>query len=149
KKPSGFGDMQHLDGDTTSWAAAEAVLGGGGELLSDGGGAAIDVHIPPDGGEPAYRLLIDHNGPGQEHTGSLAGLAPVRTQLLQPGIPFDLRLRCVAEEAGTRLTVWLNGLKVNEHLDTRGVDAPGMLGLVPELTAGTELEVLALSLERL
>jgi glucose/arabinose dehydrogenase len=118
-------------------------------VLSDGGGAAIDVHIPPDGGEPAYRLLIDHNGPGQEHTGSLAGLAPVRTQLLQPGIPFDLRLRCVAEDAGTRLIVWLNGLKVNEHLDARGVDAPGMLGFVPELTAGTELEVLALSLERL
>lgn len=117
--------------------------------LSDGGGAAIDFPIPPQGGAAKYRLLLNHNAPGEARTGSLEGLSILRTQLLNGGVPFDLRLRCTSSSLGTHITVWLNGIVVNDYLDQRGTDEPGLLGILPELVSGTELKIESLVLQRL
>jgi glucose/arabinose dehydrogenase len=117
--------------------------------LSDGGGAAIDFHIPPQGGAAKYRLLLNHNAPGDARTGSLEGHSVISTQLLNGGVPFDLRLRCTTDSLGTHITVWLNGIVVNDYLDQQGSDEPGLLGILPELVSGTELKIESLVLQRL
>lgn len=81
--------------------------------VSDGG--AANLHFLPDGATaPAWTLAIDHTGPGQERTGTLRGVAPVRTQFLQPGVPFDLALDFREQDGGTRILVFLNGALINE-----------------------------------
>lgn len=117
--------------------------------LSDGGAAAIDFHIPPQGGAAKYRLLLNHNAPGEARTGSLDGLSAIRTQLLNGGVPFDLRLRCTTDSLGTHIVVWLNGIVVNDYLDQQGTDQSGLLGILPELVSGTELKIESLVLQRL
>ena len=100
-------------------------------------------------------LVIDHTSSNPARTGSLLGFqeprepgpledvfGQVRTQLLQPGIPFDLRLTCepLAETGYSDIRVWLNGIQINW---IRTPDQPKLsdLRLEPERVPGTELEV--------
>lgn len=149
------GEAEAIEGESLTMEALTAAgVVGDFELharmrLSDGGGAAIDFHIPQNGGAAKYRLLLNHNAPGEARTGSLDGHSILRTQLLNGGVPFDLRLRCTSSALGTHITVWLNGIVVNDYLDQQGLDEPGLLGIVSELVSGTELKVESLILQRL
>lgn len=110
--------------------------------LSDGG--AANLHFLPEGAtEPAWTLALDHTGPGPERTGSVRGNAPVHTQFLQPGVPFELALDFREEEGGSRILVFLNGALVNEASFPTGFGAGSFLldgAVVPD----TELKILSL-----
>jgi glucose/arabinose dehydrogenase len=120
--------------------------------LSDGGSAALDMFLPTqdalDTSEGGMRLVLDHSGPGATRTGSLGDLAPLTTQFIQAGIPFDLALKCYGWGPGIRVDVWLNGVLINE-LVMDHPPVPGYFRLRPEITPGTELEVESLEIRSL
>jgi glucose/arabinose dehydrogenase len=109
--------------------------------LSDGGSAALDMFLPTaDATEGGLRLVLDHSGPADMRTGSIRDLAPLTTQFIQAGIPFDLAVRCMGSGPGMTIEVWLNGVLVNEH-ELGAAVPPGFFRLHSEISPGTELEV--------
>jgi hypothetical protein len=102
--------------------------------LSDGGAAALEFHVPADGGS-GMSLLLDHTSPGSSRTGSIGGFNPITTQFLQPGIPFDLLLR----SQGNQIDVFLNGVLVNTIQRQR--TSSGTFLIHPEVIPGTQLKV--------
>lgn len=107
--------------------------------LSDGGAAALEFHVAEEQGE-GWSLVLDHTGPGPSRTGTLAGVAPLTTQFLQPGVPFELLLRCRRMSEQTRLEVFLNGLQVQDVMVPQ-LSPGGFFRLDPAVVPGTELEI--------
>ncbi|MDG1498623.1 MAG: DUF1080 domain-containing protein [Planctomycetota bacterium] len=117
--------------------------------LSDGGSAALDLFLPAaDAEDGGLRLVLDHSGPGDVRTGSLGDLAPVTTQFIQAGIPFDLSLKCRRYGTGMTVEVSLNGVLINE-LTLDAALPPGYFRLHPEIAPDTELEVHSLEVRSL
>jgi len=122
--------------------------------LSDQGTAAIWLRETAPG--QGLRLVLDHNSSAKAHTGSLVGFEPapgssdgmLRTQLLQPGVPFDVRVSCLDEGEHTRVRVWLNDVLMND-ITTAHVLPPGKILLEAERVPGTQLKVDSLLLRRL
>ena len=120
--------------------------------LSDQGGSVIWLGGVP-GDEKGPRLILDHNSTSEAHTGSLRGFSlarrsrdgVLRTQLLQPGVPFDLRVRKVAYGPGALVTVWLNGARMN-RIEAAHPPLPGPIRLEAERVPGTQLEVHSLQI---
>ncbi|MDP7062560.1 MAG: DUF1080 domain-containing protein [Planctomycetota bacterium] len=104
--------------------------------LSDAGSAAIDLRVVNE--EPILSLLLDDTGTSEGRTGTIAGYPPIKTQFLQPGVPYRLKVRVVNLVESTNITVWLNDVLVNE-IDTNGPLPPGNVQLRPEIAPGTEL----------
>jgi glucose/arabinose dehydrogenase len=104
--------------------------------LSDAGSAAIDLRVID--GEAALSLLLDDTGTSEGRTGTIAGYAPLKTQFLQPGVPYQLKVRVVNLAASTNVMVWLNGVLVNE-VNTNSVLPPSGIQLRSEIAPGTEL----------
>jgi len=104
--------------------------------LSDAGSAAIDLRVINE--EPILSLLLDDTGTSEGRTGTIAGYAPIKTQFLQPGVPYQLKVRVVNLVESTNIMVWLNGVLVNQ-IDTNGPLPPGNVQLRPEIAPGTEL----------
>jgi glucose/arabinose dehydrogenase len=137
--------------DSEGWTAIDAVTEATGSFelrgnltLSDGGSAALDMFLPsPEATEGGVRLILDHSGPSDSRTGSFAGLAPITTQYIQAGIPFDLNVVCRPTGTGTNVEVHLNRVLVN-RFTTDGPLAPGYFRLYPQITPGTELTVASL-----
>ncbi|MHC4823812.1 MAG: family 16 glycoside hydrolase [Planctomycetota bacterium] len=107
--------------------------------LSDGGAAALEFHVP-NAQSDGWSLVLDHTGPGPLRTGSIAGHAPITTQFLQPGVPFDLILRCRTVQEQTRLQVLLNGVEVQDVLVPQ-LSPGGFFRIDPAVVPGTELEI--------
>ena len=120
--------------------------------LSDGGSAALDMFLPSadatDTNAGGLRLVLDHSGPGSSRTGSLGSLAPLTTQFIQAGIPFDLNLKCRRYGPGMTVEVWLNQVLVNE-LSLDAALPPGFFRLHKEITPGTDLDVETLEIRSL
>lgn len=145
---AGWVDLAEFDQPVTSYELRGSLT------LSDQGGAALWL-----GGDledrNGPRLIFDHNSPAEAHTGSLLGFAldgdadgVVRTQLLQPGVPFDLRVRCVPYGPGVSVDVWLNGARMNS-IQAKHPPVPGPVRLEAQRVPGTELEVHSLQIRSL
>ncbi len=107
------------DADDLAWQdfAFDQELGTNFELqgqavLSDGGVASLDF-ISQDGAGPAWSIALNHTVAGKARTGSI-GTHLLRTQFLQPEIPFTWRLRSRQQGPQTHLWLWLNQILVQE-----------------------------------
>jgi hypothetical protein len=88
--------------------------------VSAGGVSAVWLRASEkDGTLAGYALRLNADAPLPEYTGSIAGLAPLSVQLVGPETWCDVRARVRDEDGGTRVTVWVNGVQVNEALDAR------------------------------
>jgi glucose/arabinose dehydrogenase len=97
--------------------------------LAIGDGGAAELHFR-DNGDIGYVLRLDSTGTGDARSGSIAGLATVRTQFIPAGVEFDLRLRCEAYGPNVRIRVWLNEMLVVD-VEDESPPPPGGLRLQP------------------
>ncbi|MEX1024425.1 MAG: family 16 glycoside hydrolase, partial [Planctomycetota bacterium] len=86
--------------------------------ISGGGNSGLFARARVAGAAvEGYEAEINSSFPDAQKTGSLAGLAVVRTHLVPEDTWFDYTLRVVDEPAGTRVQIFVNGVLVTEHLD--------------------------------
>ncbi|MFT5049770.1 MAG: glucose/arabinose dehydrogenase [Chlamydiales bacterium] len=98
--------------------------------INDGGKSSLLVRAAGMDTElSGYAGQISSSFPSPEKTGSLIGLAPVRTHLIPAGTWFDYELRCRDTPDGVHLTLLINGVLINEHLDTDSAHTGGRIGL--------------------
>ena len=93
-------------------------------------------------------MRINATHPDKEKTGSIAGLAPRIVSLVAADTWFDLRVQCKDESAGTRISVWINGVLLNEALDTQRRSKSGAIAL-EQHHEGSVLEVKQFELREL
>jgi hypothetical protein len=74
---------------------------------------------------PGYELSLDAFSKEAERAGSLKGLVAIRGQLAPPELWFHVDFVVRDESKGTRVQVFLNGLKVADALDAARHTAPG------------------------
>ena len=125
-------DWQPVEGDTLIKGDFELR---GTFTLSDGGAASLSFQRPMHGTD-GFVLVLDHTSAGSSRTGTIQGYAPITTQFLQPGVPFDLLLR----SEGSRLKVFLNGVMINS-VDNQISNTFGAVLLNGEVIPGTQFEV--------
>ncbi len=122
--------------------------------ISDGGRSALVLRGQQASGAlegetlQGYEVIVNSSFPDQQKTGSLTGLATIKTHLIPPDTWFDLRVACADEERGTRLSVWLNDVLVSEVLDEERRFTSGAIGLVQHHD-GSIVEVSRLELRSL
>ena len=86
--------------------------------VSDGGNSGLYFRATPTGGWPVgYEAQVNSTHPDPVKTGSLYGLAVVSTQLIPPDTWFDYHVTCREEEAGTHITISVNGVLITDHVD--------------------------------
>ncbi len=110
--------------------------------INDGGLANLWLRASiAEGAPPAgYAVRINASHPDPEKTGSIVGHAPRKVVLAPADTWFDLVVRCESAGEGTRVTVRMNGVVVNEWLDTAKPFAKGRIAL-EQHHEGSVLEV--------
>lgn len=160
-----FEDDDELSGWTTTgdaqWRVEDDVLtaeGGVGHLfsprgdygdvevrakvkISEGGNSGLYVRAQPTDTWPdGYEAQINASHPDPQKTGSVYGLAPVKTHLVGPDTWFDYRVLCRDEPGGTRIQVRVNGILVSDVLDPERRHTSGHVAL-QQHHEGSVLEV--------
>ncbi len=98
--------------------------------ISDGGNSGLYFRVTKGPGWPdGYEAQINSSFEDSQHTGSLYGLAPVRTELIPPGTWFTEEVTCRDTDAGTHVTIALNGVVVTDFTDTERRHASGHIAL--------------------
>ena len=94
--------------------------------IGDGGNSGLYVRAQPAAGwPPGYEAQVNSSFEDPQKTGSLYGLAPLLTQLVGPDTWFDYSVVCRDEPAGTHVTIRVNGVIVNDFVDTERRHASG------------------------
>lgn len=118
--------------------------------VSDGGDSGILFRCV--GTDPSamggYEAEVNSSFPADEHTGTLAGLAPVRVHLVAPETWFDYRIRCEEEKEGTRIRISIGGVVITDYLDEHRRFAKGRIAL-EQHHEGSIVEVKALAIREL
>jgi glucose/arabinose dehydrogenase len=77
-----------------------------------------------------YRVQVNgSDARDAQCTGSLYNRAMVAIPLVRDDLWFDLRVRCVDEEKGTHVTIWVNDVVTADHVDAKREFASGKLVL--------------------
>ena len=99
--------------------------------ISDGGNSGLYFRVArtAEGWPSGYEAQINSSFADPQKTGSLYGLAPLLTHLIAPDTWFDYHVTCRDEPGGTRITIRVNGVVVNEHVDTERRHATGHVAL--------------------
>jgi len=98
--------------------------------ISDGGNSGIYVRAALGDGWPAgYEAQVDSTHPDEQRTGSLYGLSPLKAELVPPDVWFDYRVLVRDEPSGTRVILSVNGVVVNDSLDSDRRHASGHVAL--------------------
>jgi len=98
--------------------------------ISDEGNSGLYVRATQQPGwPPGYEAQINSSFPDPQHTGSLYGLAPVRVELIPPKTWFTEEITCRDTEAGTHLTIAVNGVVVTDFVDTERKHTAGHIAL--------------------
>jgi len=116
--------------------------------ISDGGDSGIFFRAGDAGGIAGYEAAVNSSYPAEEHTGSLAGLAPVKVHLVAPGTWFDYRVRCTEEKEGTRIVISIDGVAITDYLDRERRFASGRIA-IEQHHEGSVVEVKALAVREL
>ena len=86
--------------------------------ISDGGNSGVYLRATAMGGwPPGYEAQVNSSYSDPQKSGSIYGLAPVKTSLVDAGVWFDYEFSAREEEGGTRLVTKVNGLVVSDVLD--------------------------------
>ena len=98
--------------------------------VSDGGNAGLllRAQVTADGVR-GYQAEISSSFPAPEKPGSLCGLAPVRVHLIPPDTWFDYHITCRDEADGTHFVMRVNGVVVNDFVDTERAHTSGHIGI--------------------
>lgn len=98
--------------------------------INDGGNSGFYFRTQASEGWPAgYEAQITSTHPDPQKTGSLYSMSPLNTQLVPPGAWFDYSVRCESLEAGTAITISVNGVVVNEYVDAERTHGPGHIAI--------------------
>lgn len=114
------------------------------ERTDDAAGVSADVSA----GTFGYEVAINSSHPSSERTGSVKGLAQLAAQLVPEDTWVTLRVRCVDEAGGTRLSVWLADVRFVDVLDTERRWTRGRIGFARP-HAGSVLEIRTLAVREL
>jgi glucose/arabinose dehydrogenase len=82
-----------------------------------------------EGWPEGYEAQINASFPDPQKTGSLYGLAPLKTALMAANAWFEYRVRCEEEAEGTRIRIWVEGVLITDYLDTQRKHAGGYIAL--------------------
>ena len=83
-----------------------------------------------DGWPKGYEAQVNHSFPKDpQRTGGLYDLVKVPIAMVADDVWFELRVRCVDEEAGTHVTIWLNDVITADFTDRERRHASGHLAL--------------------
>jgi glucose/arabinose dehydrogenase len=116
--------------------------------VSDGGDSGIFFRAGGEGEFAGYEAAVNSSYPADEHTGSLAGLAPVKVHLVAPETWFDYRVRCEEEKEGTRIRISIDGVLITEFLDRERRFANGRIA-IEQHHEGSVVEVKALAVREI
>ena len=98
--------------------------------VNDGGNSGLYFRTQVGEGWPkGYEAQISSTHPDPQKTGSLYGLAKLRTQLVPAGTWFDYRIRCIETDAGTSIAIYVNHVLVNEFVDPENRHGAGHIAL--------------------
>jgi glucose/arabinose dehydrogenase len=98
--------------------------------INGGGNSGLYVRAAlAEGWPPGYEAQVNSTHTDAQRTGSLYGLAPLEAELVAPDTWFEQRVAVRDEPEGVRLTVRVNGVVVNDYLDTHRRHASGHVAL--------------------
>ena len=98
--------------------------------IGDGGNSGLYFRVAYGGGWPeGYEAQVNSSYPDPQKTGSLYSFAPIGVSLVGPDTWFDYRVRCVDEETGTHITIWVNDIVITDFVDTKRTHAAGHIAL--------------------
>jgi glucose/arabinose dehydrogenase len=84
--------------------------------ISEGGNSGIFLRAKD--GASGFEAEINSSYPDPEKTGSVRGMAPVLVHLVGPDTWFDYGISVRDTDAGTQVSLRVNGVLVNEYVDT-------------------------------
>jgi hypothetical protein len=82
-----------------------------------------------DGWPDGYEAQINASHDDPQRTGGLYGIVPVKIAPVREDQWFELRVRCVDEQAGTHITIWVNDVITADYVDAERRHASGYLAL--------------------
>ncbi len=98
--------------------------------IGDGGNSGLYFRTAYGPGWPAgYEAQINSSYADPQKTGSLYGLAPVKTHLIPPDTWFDYRVTCRDVEAGTHVVIRVNGVVITDYVDAERKYESGHIAL--------------------
>jgi len=98
--------------------------------ISDGGNSGLYFRTAFGPGWPeGYEAQINSSFADPQKTGSLYGLSPVATQLVAPDTWFDYDVACRDEDAGTHVTISVNGVVITDYVDEARSHASGHVAI--------------------
>lgn len=95
-----------------------------------------------------YEAQLHAAGDEPAKTGSLVDHAIVRTEMVEAGTWLEQRVRCTETPEGTRVEIWINGVKSVDWVDPDRGAPTGQLGIAQQ-TEGGEVRVRSLELREL
>jgi glucose/arabinose dehydrogenase len=88
--------------------------------IGEGGNSGLYFRATHEPGWPSgYEAQINSDYPDPQKTGSLYGIAPIKTHLVPAGTWFDYHVLCRDEQGGTRVVISVNETVVVDVLDER------------------------------
>ena len=95
--------------------------------ISDGGNSGLILRAPlaVKGWPKGYEAEVNSSFADANKTGSLIDFAPILTHLLAPDTWFEYRVLCRNDTDGTRLTIRVNGIVVNDYVDVQRLHPVG------------------------
>jgi glucose/arabinose dehydrogenase len=98
--------------------------------INDGGNSGLYFRAQyGDGWPKGYEAQVNSTHSDPIKTGSLYGLAPIKTQLIPPETWFDYHVTCRDEANGTHITIRVNDVVVTDFVDTERRFASGHVAL--------------------
>lgn len=94
--------------------------------INDGGNSGMYFRVAHGPGWPSgYEAQINSTHTDPVKTGSLYRLSRIKSELVPPDLWFDYRVSCRDESDGTRVTIRVNDVVVNDFIDKERVHASG------------------------
>ena len=98
--------------------------------INDGGNSGFYFRVQAEEGwPPGYEAQINSNFPDPQKTGSLYSLDSITTWIVPENAWFDYEIRCVDTDAGTHITISVNGAEITDFVDTERLHGAGHIAL--------------------
>ena len=119
----GSGDRSHLFSPRADYTDLEFRAK---VRINDGGNSGMYFRVTHGPGWPAgYEAQVNASYHDPQKSGSLYALAPVHVELVPPGVWFEQHITCRDTDAGTHVSIRVNGVLVAEFVDAERRHASG------------------------